>query len=435
MYKDMLMRKRVTASLLTSLAFFGVDSHSAEFEVSLGVAAEQNSNPENLADAASAESEVEYAGILGVRGNVAGPYASWSSDLNYEVRRFSEHDEAGYELALGEADLTLGTDHSRLFAELSYSGEEELINERAGRSPENLDYRGISSARIFLRTGKPHNRFSVFVNAANVEYDEARFLESRQNGGGMIYQRAPSQTSFVTFEASGYSLEYKNNDEASFDYYLLSTSWHQALRKLQYQISLGANSIERDEKSTSPYFLLSADWREPTNRYSVSFRQLLTDTSQGTGRTELGDIVEPDGGRAREVDQYRFQEAVFAGANSSLCQRCTSNLRLSWQQEDYENLVDENNVRRSASLQFQYQPRRRLVLAASTQRDEQQVEEEGRAGNFTEQRFRVAAIWSQLAKRGRLELFAQTLEREFEDNSAFEQDLVGLRFDWLLYER
>lgn len=432
----MLVCKRVlVVGIVASLAFVGVQAQASEFEISLGLEASQNSNPENLSDDDLIESELEQAGVLGLRGEIAGPHAQWSSDLNYEVRRFSEHEEADYELALGEADLTLGNERSRLLGEFSYTAEEELIDLRRGSTPDNLDFRAVSSGRLFLRSRNPQNRVSIFVNAANVEYEVSQLLESSQVGGGAIYQRAPSQTSLVSVETSGYSLDYKRNDEASYDYYLVTAAWRQMLRRMQYQVTIGANSIEKEEKSTSPYYRLGLEWREPSYSYRASFQQFLTDTSKGAGRTDSGDVVDPGNGRLTIVDQYRFQEAELFYRNSSICHRCDLTARAVWQREDYQTFKEENNTQRQFGVDFGYQPRRRLALSLSMRQASLQGDSATSRDDYTEQALRLSAVRSQLAKRGRLELFAQALSRDFDEGEGYDQDLVGLRFDWLLYER
>lgn len=438
----MLVFKRVilvVGSLFGSI-IVGAQAQAVGFEVSVGLEASQNSNPDNLSDSGMIESELEYAGVFGLRGEIAGHYVKWVSDLNYEARRFSEHEEADYELAIGDADLTLGSDSSRLVGGLSYSAEEDLIDLRQGRTPDNLDFRSISAGRMLLRSRNPQNRFSVFANAANVEYEVRQQLESSQHGGGVIYQRALSPTSLVSLEFSGYALDYKIIDDASYDYYLVTTRWQRAMRKLQYEIAIGGNTvIRKEEEKSSPYYELRVDWREPANSYLVSFEQFLTDTSQGSARGggESGGVIDPSDGRLNNVvDQYRFQEAALTWSNSSLCRRCNSSLRMMWQREDYQVFKEENNTQRQYVVELGYRVGRRLsLLLSAVQANLQNDNTSASRADYTEHRFRLSAVRNQLAKRGRLEIFAQTLSRDFDEGKGYDQDLVGLRFDWLLYER
>lgn len=430
----MLCKKAYVVWFFIGTAFFNELACAQGLEVTIGLEAEQNSNPDNLRSDEDQESEAEYAGRLGVKGEVENRFARWSSDLRYEARRYSDHESRNYELLLGQADLSLGGERSRFTGGVSYTAQEQLINPLAGRTPQNVDFRTVFSAVAALNLGKPSNRLTAYGNAAIAQYDLSNDLESYQYGGGGRYQRATSKTSLFGIDVGGYSLDYKDNPQVSFDYYRASISWQQQLRRLEYNIALGTNTIARLENSTSPYYEALATWREPGNQFTLNFRQWMTDTSQGAGRSEWGAISGNDG-RLTIVDQYTFQDASVAWMSSLLCGRCRSTVRLTWQSEDYERFREEDNIEVLGEIDFRYQARPQLMLAFNAQASDYTSDPVDSNGDYQEQRFGVSAKWSRLARRGELGLYALNIARDFDDDAAFDQNVFGIRFDWLLYER
>ena len=409
-------------------------SHASEFVVTTGADLEVVDNPTNESSDELKIKENQTTASVVLDGELIGRYARFTSDASYEVRRYSKQKGQNHDLFLGSAELELGEEEGRVFGRVAHSAEEQLILLSLGDTPDNLDRRRITSATLGARLGqRGANRFSVYANLAEMRLDTTAVNDSSRAGGGILYSRRVSPLSTFGVELSGYTLDYINTDDPSFDYRRASLSWNTELRKLNYAIQVGQNSIGSEDNDSAPYYDLSFEYDNSVHQVSMLFRQWLTDTSQGSENGDLGNVSGPDG-RLGVNDQYKRRDASIEWRFSSLCARCSTTLGVGAEREDYRRETQLDSQESFAKAQFAYKARRTLSVDFSYEyRDVSFLLDED---DYDQISARANLVWSEVFKHGRLMFYMERKERKAAELSgSYDQGIVGVSFDYQLYRR
>ena len=234
-------------------------------------------------------------------------------------------------------------------------------------------------------------------------------------------------------ELNGYRLDYDNFDDRSFDYRRASVFLRTELRYLSYEFNVGRNSVTEDFRDSSPFYDVSVVYDKTINRFSFTFNQFLTDTSQGSDGESFGNTSGPDG-RLGIIDQYKRRDARLSWRSESLCSRCSTNMTVGLQTEDYQNAVQLDSEEYFGSLFTAYQARSNIGLSAEVRY--QKVNFVSNDENYNEVNTNLAITWQNVLKRGRLRLYAEQQRRDAEqDPQDFTQSVLGLTFSYPLYRR
>ncbi|BCD98063.1 hypothetical protein [Marinagarivorans cellulosilyticus] len=409
-------------------------THASEFVVTAELDIEAVDNPTNESENELKIKENQSTASVVLDGELIGRYARFISDASYEVRRYSKQKDQNHDLFLGSAELELGEDGGRVFGRVAHSAQEQLILLSLGDTPDNLDRRRITSATLGARLGRRGaNRFTVYANLAEMRLDTTTENDSSRAGGGLSYSRQVSPLSTFGVELSGYTLDYINTDDPSFDYRRASLSWNTELRKLNYAIQVGQNSIGSEEDDSAPYYDLSLEYDNSVHQVSMLFRQWLTDTSQGSENGDLGDVSGPDG-RLGVNDQYKRRDASVEWKFSSLCGRCTTALGIGAEREDYRRETQLDSQESFAQVQLSYKARRTLSVDLSYEyRDVSFLLD---TDDYDQISARAGLAWSEVFKHGRLMFYVERKERKAAAlTGSYDQGFIGVSFDYQLYRR
>lgn len=422
------------------LAGHCVCAQDDEFSIQLGLEARQVENANRQPKGEEQIDELQQDGVLSALGSLAGSYYNAQVDYTLEARRFSEQPEQDSQLLLGRASLYWGSKTSRFYALIKHSSDEVLIDPGQGDSPGNLDSRTITSGATFVRFGKPISQLRLGVIASEVRFDSNELIGSERQGVELYFDRQINPLNRFSVVLTGYSLEYPGDNtltgiDSAYDYRKAAIQWDTRLRKLNYNLIIGSNQVERDETVTSPFYEFSLGYDDVTNQFDFELRQWLTDSSQGSGNSEGFTDVSQDG-RIDTVDQLRRRDASVRWMNRGICSRCVVAIALGAQKERYQRASQFDITESFGQLNFQYQPRRRVQLEFKY-RLQQASYEEGVEPNYDETRISAVVSIDEIFKRGKASMFIASQERVFSSRSqpGYETSQIGLSFNYAIYQR
>lgn len=436
-----------TSPKVTAQARTGIQQALDGFELNASLAAEDVTNANRQAKSQLPINEYQWRPKLAANGVLMGRLSRFEIDGSYELRRHSEQKQQNTALFLGDTTLFIGTDSSRFSAELGYSAQELLIDPLQGDAPNNLDRRNIATATGYMHLGQPQSQWELNIHRSTVTFDVSRLSNSKRQGGGVNYSRAVSRVSRLGIDVSGYQLEYErplNGEAPSFDYARAALSWSTKLKRLAYSLSAGRNSVGDELSETSPFYDVAISYTGHLNSFDSVFRQWITDTSQGSENTsgQSNEGLNSIDGRVDVIDQYKRSDAFVAWNYSAMCRSCLLVATLGGQREDYRQAIEFDNQELYGELSLRYKRSRYSSVNAYYRYAD--IAFKNTNTDYNEQRLRLELTLDALMKKGRLRFYGEYSERQNDSGQAqqgmaldanFRAHLVGVAFDYLLYQR
>ena len=443
----MLLVIAMNSSFVMAQTRLSIEQAPDGFELNARLALEDVTNANRQARTQLPINEYQWRPKLAANGALSSRLSRFDMDGSYEWRRHSEQKQQNTALYLGDATLFIGTNTSRFSAELGYSAQELLIDPLQGDAPNNLDRRNIATVTGYMHLGRPHSQWDLTIHRSNVTFDVSRLSNSKRQGGGVNYSLAVSRVSRLGIDLSGYQLEYERplkSETSSFDYARAAMSWLTKLKRLAYSLNAGHNSVGDALGETSPFYDVTISYAGNINRFDAVFRQWITDTSQGSentfgqGNEGLGGID----GRVDVIDQYKRSDAFVAWSYNAMCRRCLFVTTLGGQREDYRQFMAFDSQELYGELSLAYKRSRYSSLSVYYRYAD--IAFENNNDDYNEQRLRLELSLDALMKKGRLRFYGEYSERQNDSSQAqqgmaldanFRTHLVGVAFDYLLYQR
>lgn len=383
-------------------------------------------------------SETQITSSLAAIGRLQGTWADFMTNYNLEDRRYSEFSEEDERVLLGDSRLILGPQHRRYYARFSHSSQEVSLDPLAEDLPSNRDNRTFFSGALFgsARLGRV-NLLTVWVDATDIQFDETTENEALRYSAGMNFDHAISPLYSIGVAVTGYDLQYRYLEDNDITYGRVAATWQAELRRLRYSAELGANSIEREEDTTSsPSAKFELRYQSGPQSVTATYNQFLSDTSQGSNETTAFDpAVEVDGRLEGEIDQFKSRQLRLAWGHSAICRGCTLQLDLGLDDEDYLTFTALSSREFFTGAIFTYlaTPNLRLSLRGDL-RDFEEVNSLAASG-YTQTTAVFGLGFPRLIRDGQLDLYVGAVDRDAESQGDYTSSYVGARFEYVLYDR
>jgi hypothetical protein len=389
-------------------------------------------------DSADNISEVQYVGRLMADGRLRGAWADFSTNYNWEHRNYSERDEEDQRILLGRSQLTLGPQHRLYYAQFSHSSQEISLDPLVEDVSTNRDNREIFTGALVgnLRPGNG-NLLTLSVDATDIQFERRVENEAKRFGLGLNFNHAISPLYKLGVALSGYDLTYRYLEDSDFTYTSLALVWQAELRRLEYGIQLGTNSMETDwDKTRSPHIQLDARYLLGAQSFSATYVQFLSDTSQGSGEVAgRRPSVGVDGRVDNEVDQFKSRQLLLAWRHTQICDGCSWSIDAGIGEEDYLNIPELSSRQMQIRTDFSYRatPNLRLGLRVSAMDFEETQDPSGLG--FRQADVLFTTSFPNLIRNGELNVYVGATQRDFDSREGYDSSYIGARFRYGLYER
>lgn len=408
------------------------------FDVSAAVDVRWEENAGLQPESEEAVDELQTISTLAANGRIEGAWAEFTTDYRFEDRRYSEFSNEDERILLGDSQLTLGPQHRRYYGQISHSSREVSLDPLVEDFPSNRDNRVVSSGALFgsVQPGRGNN-LSLWLEAADIQFDRSMENESLRYSVGVSFERALSPIYTAGLALSFYDLQYRYIEQRDLTYSRAAAVWRAELRKLRYGFELGINSMETDAGSTSsPAAKLDASYRSGGQILSANYSQFLSDTSQGSNQGgDFDPLADVDGRLDGQVDQFKSRQLLLTWRHVQPCRGCGVGFLVGLSEEDYLNIreLSSREMRFGGDVSYRFNPHLNLSLRA-TARDFDQT------NNPIEQGYKQSELilnlgFPNLIRNGQLNLYVGTLERDFDLREGYTSNFVGARFRYSLYER
>ena len=297
----------------------------------------------------------DFENKLGVILGLTHEGADVQTEINYQALRthYTKDTQADNTEVNGNLDLTYEQVEGAVYWRLDNSIRNIVKDKAASDIAENRENRSNTTlSPEFIMRLSGANQLRMNLSYTDVRYEDSD-QDSNRMGGGVQWFRALSEIDNLSLRLN-YSDVGFDNDDDGYDYYQAFVNYSANLSKLTYSLSMGYNETQRDGAEDIGGNFLNAefDYVSGPSSWGLALSQELTDTSRGNGN-EGFDELSSFQTTSNEVDVFELTAVRFSWVNSGVCGACVLNTFISFEMEDYKELVDDNEEL-SADVSFSY---------------------------------------------------------------------------------
>ena len=337
------------------LALLIVSNPLSALERSIGLGAELEHSDNSLKTNENERSELEQRVTADVRLEHEGE--SIVADVNYDAvyidfDKDTQDDETS---VVGNASIIYEQIDNQLFWTLENSRRNVVRDRALADVQSNREDNSISSIspRLILRPTAVDS-IDTRLGYSRIDYEDSGEQDSERLSAGVSWQRRLTKVDTVSLNISYQDISFDLGAD-DYEYYLASVEYSARLSRLNYSVAVGYNESQRDSGDADGGYLdVEADYTSGASRWSLQLLHELTDTSRGNNNSDftgLGDFSSSGG----QVDVFERSNLELGYANSAVCDACTFDASLWYQEEDYKNLDNDNNeLAARISLSYRY---------------------------------------------------------------------------------
>lgn len=275
-------------------------------------------------------------------------------DLSYSAARSSyQQDSFDDETRVnGSGSVVYEQIDQQLIWTLENSRKNVIKNKALNDVEDNREDRSISSARVdFIMRPSSVDSLTFSPSYTDIKYEDTDNQDSGRIGGRINWTRALSKIDRVGLQVSYDDVTF-DSDLFDYEYYLYTVNYQASLSKLSYSITAGMNESKRtNDDYDGQYFKANANYKVSRSLFSLDVLQELTDTSRGTNNEGLSE----NSSDFEEVDVFERSSIEISYQSEGLCNSCTLDLSLMYEDENYETLPRDNDeLRLNTRLSYQW---------------------------------------------------------------------------------
>lgn len=355
----------------------------AAVEVEVGVTSRYTDNALRTNNNEISERQDEFSAALLV--DYENSLIDLDTDYRASENRFDKETQPDRSMLEGNTELLIGKAYHPVDLLLVHSRRSVLGAQDQVNLLQNEDERQIFSA---IPTGRIRlsrvDNLLIRGDYTKVDFRYADILNSERTGGSLIWQHRFSSISEMQVEAQHTVITYDALPNNDYEFQSASITYETELRYLSYRLSAGysVSNPEVGEEFSAPTYRAEIDYRSGFNTFSLLVNQEITDTSLGDGNRGLLDDVNLDDATGVGLDQFKSRVVELRWQNQSLCGRCSAYASLLYEEEQYQNLIEDNN-QNVASIGLDYQISRASSVGFQASRQERRFESEVNRTDFT----------------------------------------------------
>ncbi|GGY82343.1 hypothetical protein GCM10011613_28890 [Cellvibrio zantedeschiae] len=344
-------------------------------------------------------------------------------------QRFSENSQPAYTSLVGGFDLDVGANSQPAHLKVSHSSE-NLLN-----APDALDFTNNRDERSILTT-EPSLRwrmtaadtFVIGARVSEINYKEHSEKDSSLRGVQIVWQREISKIDSVKLAAMSSRTSF--DIDSTLDYRLdtLLATYSAKLSHLEYDISVGANSVFQEAQSldfTRPSMDIDFKYTAGSNTFNINVNRHISDSSSGSGQP-LG--FESAGSSASGVglDLIDVTSASVSWSTDIFCDSCMLNLSSAKNKENYEVLI-EDSVENVVNMSFSYRLVRSGTVILSFWQRERSFDSSSIREDISNKNIEVRYRHT-FSNKVSLDAFAKKYQRDSANKfSSYDENVTGIR--------
>ncbi len=336
-------------------------SNYIKFDMGASVNWSDNGGRESRKALIISEFQNEYAANLDA--NYQNDWFAAKSLYNLEDKTFSEHSQPDDTVLTGNGQLDFGGSSQPLHLKIEHSNASLLNAQDAVDLTSNRLERSILSIEPSLRLHiNDADQFVANFTQMDVNYKKFEAKNSTTKSVDLMYSRDVSAVDLVQIVASSGKTDFDINPQLSYRLDSFSAEYVVKLKKLQYNVSVGANRALQDALNTdfsSPKYSAGINYTSAFNSFGLNFSRALGDSSRAENSLSQGsDIFSPSdssvSGVSKGIDIVQFTTIGASWTSTLICERCTSRVSLEKVKQDFQSLGEDLD-RTSAMVNFTYQ--------------------------------------------------------------------------------
>ena len=330
----------------------GQGAYALEPRAAVGIQVDHSDNSNR--SASNPVSDTELRAFLDIGLEHGGRDIDARLGYRFDRVSFDENTQRNTSEVSGDAVVEYRQIEDRLVWNFTNSVRNVLRDVRAVDTSDNRENRATTTlSPEFTYRFSPNTRFQLIPAYTNVNYQDSD-SDSDRLSGSLVWLHNTS-----TVDVVGINLNYQDisfdNDLDNYELYRGFVSYTTALPRLNYSLNLGYNEIEREgsEPIDDIYVSFDADYAYNRSAFSLSVVQELTDTSIGDRDRGLEELP-LSRQTLNEIDILERRNIQVGYRAPAVCSLCNVGLFLSWEDEGYERLPEDNEEIR-LGLNFGYQ--------------------------------------------------------------------------------
>lgn len=354
--------RRVIQALTLAMGMCAATSSMAfDYGVSVDLGSKMSDNAFRNEEDKISERQDELGAGVNLQDNQ--PYYLFDLDYTYNKTQFQKESQQDRAIIQGGSRFRFGRERGLFLVKASHSQERTLVDRAGPDILDNSDERSISNASPeFNFHLSPVDTLTLKGSIDSIRYDQQEHRSSDREGGNINWLHNRSSVSYLgaTYEYSEVSYTRVDSEYTYENVYL---TYSAALRHLSYTLNLGYNKTEDLDGTTfdAPSYNIQANYGSENYTVGTHFISRITDTSAGDlNRVSLSAENNPDQPSAAPdasgfaVDQYKLMTGDIYFQTNALCLRCSFNVSVGRNIEDYRIYTIENNAEVFSSLSFSY---------------------------------------------------------------------------------
>lgn len=288
-------------------------------------------------------SEQQETYELGLSGDYDNTYLAASVDYTGTDNRFAKNSQQDQRYLEGESMLQLGGAADLADVQFKHSRKILLSSPDEINITNNQDEREIVSVKPSVKKRLSKTDLLVgSVEVSDINFLKSGFNDSERKTAILDWSRRSTKISRINVQIQRADVKFNNAEEANYTYTAAVASYTAELRKLGYTLALGYNRSEREaqESFDKPTYSLSVAYNTPLNVFRLIASQAITDSSYGNGNSQSVN-QHPTNDGAFKPDQIQRRNTELSWTNTFLCSKCTMNISIHQNNDDYVVLPDE----------------------------------------------------------------------------------------------
>lgn len=311
------------------------------------------------------ESERQDNYQLGVLGQHENSYLTARVNYHALVREFDKDSQKTEDYLEGQGNISLGQETHLAALHISHRRKRLLNTPDALDVVENRQERDILSIAPEIRLGSPSSdRLLTQGQFTQIRFTDSKIQDADTEGGIITWSRPVSAISHFQLATQLTTTEFLYLPERNYDYTRADMLYAKSLRLWNYQLKMGHNRSERQEKTfDSPSFGINVGFVDGRHQWMFGASKMLTDTATGNG---AGDSIGNDG-LGRLPEQINREQLSASWRAIMICDRCSVQLTAAMTQDDYlEKDMQTGNSQYSGTFSYQTSPVSSLEFNYST---------------------------------------------------------------------
>ncbi len=255
--------------------------------------------------------------------------------------------------------------------EVTHNRREALRDSREADVRNNREVREtFSTGPTFVARLSDVDNLVLDLRHFDVSYDDTEASDNTRKQGTITLNHQLSATRSISLGYEQMETDFDDSANDDFEYDRVFLTYAVETRTGDYSISLGTNEVKRDDGTSdtdTEGALARIQWRNDSAPHAVSVTAVheLTDSALGlSGNSLLGDTFSPEDSNFDVIDTVERDSLQFDYSYAQLCDQCTLNVALSYEKEDYETeLRDEDSWGIGLGLDYEITPALSATLA------------------------------------------------------------------------